>query len=130
MTTGAEPAQARQLIGEGGLSVSVENPELVGIVLEALPALGVLGARLSDFANSGDGANVNNNQLALSLELIGLTTSILLACIDTKCNLDSNSAPSEVDRRPRGSSNDMITRCHHDPPHCWDYNGKYIECPR
>lgn len=129
MTTTLDSAGERRSVGDHGLTISNEDPELADIVIEALPSLGWLGNRLSRIAGDESRGTLKDSQLALTLELLGATTSSLFACVDTKCNLDPTSPPSEVDRRPRGPNKSMISRCHHNPPHCWNNSGEFIECP-
>jgi hypothetical protein len=61
-----------------------------------------------------------------AIQSLGLASTALLACIDTKCDLDQ--PPEPMDVRPRGTDHRLITRCKHDPPHCWE-GTQFVECP-
>jgi hypothetical protein len=116
-------------LGDMGWTISDEDPELREIVVEAASQLNLVGDRLSSIIGSGRRGAFADGQLASVRELLGFTVSALFASIDTKCDLDPSNAPTDVDTRPRGPNHHMITRCRHNPPHCWDGQGAFIACP-
>jgi hypothetical protein len=116
-------------LGDTGLTISDDDPELRQIVLEAASQLILVGDRLSSIIGSGRRGAFADGQLASVTELLGFTVSALFAAVDTKCGLDPGSEPTDVDTRPRGPNHHMITRCRHNPPHCWDGQGTFIPCP-
>jgi hypothetical protein len=128
MTASTGAARERRSIGDHGLTVSDEDPELVQIVLEAAPQLSLVGNRLSSIIGYGARGVFADGQIASMMELLGSTVSAMYAAIDTKCDLDPTSPPSDVDERPRGPNHTWIRRCHHNPPHCWD-RGTFVPCP-
>jgi hypothetical protein len=70
----------------------------------------------------GSGAN-----LYYAITALGLAANALFASADTKCDLAN--PPEDVETRPNGPDDSMMTRCYHDPSHCWDGNGARVKCP-
>lgn len=66
-------------------------------------------------------------QVVISMSSIGVAVTGLFAACDTKCTISGDPVP--VRTRPEGPNEDMITRCEHDPAHCWDGSGRKIDCP-
>jgi hypothetical protein len=59
---------------------------------------------------------------------IRTAATALYAAADMRCTLEQ--PPSDLDTRPRGPDKRMITQCFHDPAHCWDGTGTYVDpCP-
>jgi hypothetical protein len=121
MTTGA--------VGDQGWTVTDDDYELAQIASEALPQLGLVGDQLASIIGSGRRGLFADAQIALTLQLVGATMSALLASVNAKCDLDPSIGPTDIDARPRGGNNNLILRCRHNPPHCWDGNGTSIACP-
>jgi hypothetical protein len=121
MTTGS--------VGDQGWTVTNDDYELVQIASEALPQLGRVGDQLASIFGSGQRGVLADAQIALILQLVGATMSALLLSVNTKCNLDPSRGPTDIDARPRGPNNNLILRCRHNPPHCWDGSGISITCP-
>ncbi|WP_326546493.1 hypothetical protein QGN32_23210 [Mycolicibacterium sp. ND9-15] len=121
MTTGS--------IGGQGWRATHDDVELEQIVLDGLPQLGLVGERLAGILGTGWRGVEADAQIALALQLLGVTMSALLAAGNIKCDLDPSIAPTEIDVRPRGANNSLIFRCRHNPPHCWDAGGSSIACP-
>jgi hypothetical protein len=59
---------------------------------------------------------------------LALAVNAMFASADVKCTLLE--PPEDVVTRSAGPDGDMITKCFHDPPHCWDGNGRRLKpCP-
>jgi len=65
--------------------------------------------------------------MVAGLQGLGLSVSAMFAAADIECNIVQ--PPKPVDTRPRGANKAMVTRCRHNPAHCWDGQGNYISCP-
>jgi hypothetical protein len=104
---------------------------------EGLEASEDVGRALGDLARVGDRlvqvralraeprseAHIRN-----AVDGVVLAISALVASGDIKCNLAR--PPEDVDTRPRGPAGAMITKCFHQPAHCWDGIGNRIDpCP-
>lgn len=116
-------------VGDQGWTVTHDDDELVQIASQALPQLGLVGDQLASIIGSGRRGFLADAQIALILQLLGAAMSALLASVNTKCDLDPSIAPTDIDARPRGPNNNLILRCRHNPPHCWDGSGTSIACP-
>jgi hypothetical protein len=62
-----------------------------------------------------------------AMSALGMAATALFAAADTKCTQGGTEA--DVRTRPEGPNHDMITRCEHDPAHCWNGVGSSIKCP-
>jgi|SRR6266487_3870233 len=85
-----------------------------------------VSARLSSLARENPDPSVSAH-LATAMDALGASVTALFASVDIKCTLAE--PPSEVDTRPRGPDNEMVTKCFHEPAHCWSGAGKYVVCP-
>lgn len=65
--------------------------------------------------------------MTAALHALGLSVSAMFAAVDIECNLAQ--PPKPVDTRPRGPKHAMVTKCRHNPAHCWNGRGKNISCP-
>jgi hypothetical protein len=65
-------------------------------------------------------------QALTAVQALGLASTAILACLDERCDLAQ--PPTSIDSRPRGTNHNLIKRCQHDPPHCWD-GTVFIDCP-
>lgn len=66
-------------------------------------------------------------QLRSAVYSLGNAITALCAAADIECNITQ--PPASVDTRPRGPNDDMITRCTHNPAHCWNGTGVKMACP-
>jgi hypothetical protein len=55
-----------------------------------------------------------------------LAASAVLASVDYKCTLAT--PPEDIRARP-GPDGNMVHRCFHKQPHCWDGTWRLITCP-
>ncbi len=59
---------------------------------------------------------------------LALAVNAMFASADVKCTLAQ--PPEDVRTRSSGPDGDMVTKCFHDPPHCWDGGGHRVNpCP-
>jgi hypothetical protein len=65
--------------------------------------------------------------VANALASLGVIATAYLASEDIKCTLAT--PPSEVITRPIGPNDSMLSRCFHDPAHCWRMDGDRVTCP-
>jgi hypothetical protein len=113
-------------LGFEGLAVNEElGAGVAEGILESAFDLQRRGASLLRIAGQLDPARAW--QVRMSMSSIGIAVTGLFAACDTKCTLAGDPVP--VRTRPEGPNDDMITRCEHDPAHCWDGSGRKIDCP-
>jgi hypothetical protein len=114
------------MVGIEGFTV---DPELgsgaAQALVEAAFELQRYGSALQRMAGQLDRRSARLVVTAMSS--VGIAATALFAAADTQCTLDDE--PADVRTRPEGPNHDMITRCEHDPAHCWDGNGRYTTCP-
>ena len=61
-----------------------------------------------------------------AVNALGVAATAVFAAIDASCDIDQ--PPTRLITRPRGPDRRLITRCEHDPPHCWE-GTVYVDCP-
>jgi hypothetical protein len=114
------------VIGLAGLAASAEfEGEVADTIFASAWRLLEVGDRLGQTVNELPDESASHMMTAL--EALGLSVSAMFAAADIECNLAQ--PPKAVDTRPRGANKAMVTRCRHNPPHCWDGHGDYITCP-
>jgi len=100
--------------------------EFIEKIMEAARQVQEIGSGLGEIADRLP--LTSQVQLTSALDLMGIAVTAMFACVDKKCDWDGL-PPSPIESRPRGPNRDLIQRCRHDPPHCWDGNDKNIPCP-
>ncbi len=97
------------------------------VAWEGLSAVG--NARFHVFMTSFE--SVTNQMTVLTaphartvMGSLGIAATAFLSSLDTKCTLAA--PPSDVETRPLGPDESMITLCFHSPSHCWRLDGTRI----
>jgi hypothetical protein len=108
-----------------GLTSRVEEGSDVTATHQTAFELIQIADRLS--ARRGEGSQRYDVHVTHAVSSIALAVNALFASADVKCDLVD--PPEDVNTRPRGPHNEMITQCFHYPPHCWNGQGQQISCP-
>jgi hypothetical protein len=94
-----------------------------GAIVAQISAVSQRLVSLRAVSQRGSGAN-----LYYAITALGLAANALFASADTKCTLAE--PPEDVETRPIGPDDSMMTRCYHEPSHCWNGQGSRVNCPQ
>lgn len=101
--------------------------EAVGGIQEAIAGLTEIGDRLGELGYESAEPRMRVF-LDHAIGSVAGAVNALYATGNVKCNLAQ--PPADLDTRPRGPDHRMITKCFHNPAHCWDGTGNYVDpCP-
>lgn len=99
--------------------------EIAARVVKAAQEVMAIGSNLGEIVDRLPLAS--QVQLAAALDLMGIAVTAMYACVDEGCDVGGLKL-SPIESRP-GPNRDLILKCRHKPPHCWDRTGKNIACP-
>lgn len=112
-------------LGIEGMVVGARvDPDTSGEILELTADLNLTARRVSRIAQTLP--TPSRVQSFLAVEALAIASTALFSSLDVQCDLDQ--PPTAMDVRPRGADHRLITRCLHDPPHCWEGTAM-VECP-
>jgi hypothetical protein len=111
--------------GMHGILVSSEMGGQAGAeVFELTQDISRTADRIMSFASNRPSRS--SVQALAAVQALSLAATAFLSSVDAQCDLDQ--PPTSLDTRPRGQDHRLITRCQHDPPHCWE-GTVFIACP-
>lgn len=102
------------------------EPGIAETIVESAQQVMAIGSDLAEIVDRVPWAG--QVQLAAALDLMGVAVTAMFACVDEGCDMEGLKL-SPIESRPRGPNRDLILKCRHDPPHCWDRTGTKIVCP-
>jgi hypothetical protein len=101
--------------------------DVTDATVELLGTIGELTDRIVALESGGEEAEPKvASYLAEARSNLVLAASAVLASVDYKCNLAT--PPEDIRARP-GPNGNMVHRCFHKQPHCWDGTWSLITCP-
>jgi hypothetical protein len=105
-----------------GLHGAKDIPSGYGAIVAQISTVSEQLVLLRSTAQRGSGAH-----LYYAIAALGSAANALFASANTKCTLAE--PPEDVETRPIGPDESMVTRCYHAPSHCWNGEGARISCP-